>query len=1526
MKELPESRSLYVPQLEHDECGIGFVAHLKGKACHQIVLDALTMLENMEHRGARGADPKTGDGAGILIQIPHQFYKAVCSDLGFELPEAGAYGVGMVFFPNDPVLQEECRKMLNESIENIGFNLLGYRELPCSNHNLGKRTLEVEPKIEQVFVTPKEEWRDEKLEKRLFILRKVGSRLIYRRMPEVKEDFYIPTFSHRTICYKGQLGTEQVRAYFADLSDERVESALALVHSRFSTNTFPQWRLAQPFRYIAHNGEINTIMGNINWMNAKEQLMQSEFFSQEELDLIFPICDPMKSDSRNLDGVVEMLVMSGRSLPHVLMMLIPEAWQENENIQDPKRAFYEYHANLTEPWDGPASICFTDGKVVGATLDRNGLRPSRFCVTSDDRIIMASEAGALPVDPALVIQRGRLQPGKMFVADLEEGRIISDEELKQNICSQAPYREWLDTYQTTLDKLAVNSLEVPVSDTSDLLKRQQMFGISSEELKVILGPMATLGKEPVGSMGLDTPLAALSDQSQHFSHYFKQLFAQVSNPPIDPIREKMVMSLKTWVGGAKNILDEVPESAKVIALPHPILKNEDLARLRHIEHLDFKSSTVHAVFPLGMTLEDGLDKMCKRAAKALRNGANILILSDRKSGSELVPIPMLLAVGAIHHFLIKEQLRSQTALIVETGDARETHHFATLFGFGALAVNPYLAFESLLDMKSKNMIAGEWTDEKLIDNYIKGINYGLLKIFSKMGISTLQSYHGAQIFEILGISQKVVDRCFPGGITRIEGLSFEDIGKEAIVRHKRAFPDVPIPHDHLDVGGIYQWKRHGEKHLFNPETIHLLQRSAKKNDYQVYKKYSHKIDEQLKKAITLRSLLAFNHQPEDAIPIEEVESVASIMKRFATGAMSFGSISHEAHSTLAIAMNRIGAKSNSGEGGEDEIRFEKSENGDWMRSAIKQVASGRFGVTSYYLSEAEELQIKMAQGAKPGEGGQLPGHKVDEWIGRVRHSTPGVGLISPPPHHDIYSIEDLAQLIFDLKNANRHARISVKLVSKAGVGTIAAGVSKAHADHILIAGHDGGTGASPLSSIRHAGLPWELGIAETHQTLVRNNLRSRVVLQVDGQIRTGRDMAIATLLGAEEWGVATAALVVEGCIMMRKCHQNTCPVGIATQNKELRKLFTGKADEVVNFFTFMAMELREIMAQLGFRTVNEMVGQADKLKVREDIDHWKWKTLDLSPILFKAEAAEGVGLYKQQEQDHGLEEILDWKLLASAIASLKYKKPVFGSFPIYNVNRAVGTLLSHEISKKYKGEGLAEGTIHFKFKGSAGQSFSAFGAKGLKMELEGEANDYFGKGLSGAELIVYPHKNSSFVAEENTIIGNVAFYGATSGTAFIRGIAGERFGVRNSGVKAVVEGLGDHGCEYMTGGTVIVLGPTGRNFAAGMSGGTAYIYDPSNLFPANCNMELVDLDPMEPSDLELVYQLIDRHQKATSSELAQRILTSWQESQKAFVKVMPRDYKAVLKAKASANGKTAADTHTVNGATHTEDVPLKKAI
>ena len=1501
MKEISNT-GLYDPSFEKDSCGVGFVANIKGRKSHQIVSDALTMLERMAHRGACGCEPNTGDGAGILIQVPHEFFNSECSKLGFKLPAFGQYGVGLVFFPRDPKVREECRTVLNRQIKKMKMSLLGYRQVPTQHADLGETALASEPVMEQVFIKRLDSGIDpEDFERKLFILRKYSTHIITESVKGVDNQFYFSSLSYKTIAYKGMLTSGQVRYYFADLEHEEVVSALAVIHSRFSTNTFPSWRLAQPFRFIAHNGEINTVQGNINWLKSKEVFFASPYFTQEEINMLLPICNPKQSDSSNLDNTIELLVHAGRSLPHVMMMLIPEAWDGNENMSQEKKDFYEYHANLMEPWDGPASITFTDGKIVGATLDRNGLRPSRFVVTDDDTVIMASEVGVLDIDQSKVVTKGRLQPGKMFVVDLEQGRIISDEELKKNICTRKPYGQWVKENKVKLSELPEPGGSFHKYDPVTFLKRQISFGYTSEDLRVILAQMCETGKEALGSMGNDTPLAVLSKQAQHLSSYFKQLFAQVTNPPIDSIRERLVMSLSTHVGGSLNLLEESPEHCITLELPTPVLSNNEMEKIRYIDHRHLQTKTIYTYFKADGepgSLEKGLNRVCQYVTDAIEDGFTIIILSDRSFDSGHAQIPSLLAVAAVHHDLIRKGLRGKIGLLVEAGDVWETHHFATLIGYGASGVNPYLVYQTIHDMKKRNLFTESLTEEKAIYNYKKAVGGELLKIMSKMGISTLQSYHGAQIFEALGISNEVINQYFSGTVSRIGGLRLDDIASEALAKHQLAFPTTANSSPRLEVGGVYQWKQRGESHLFNPQTIHLLQHSTKTSDYSLFKKYSSLINEQSEKAITLRSLLKF--KKGKSIPIEEVEPIENIFKRFATGAMSFGSISHEAHSTLAIAMNRIGGKSNCGEGGEDEIRFKRKENGDWENSAIKQVASGRFGVTSYYLTNAKELQIKMAQGAKPGEGGQLPGHKVDEWIGRVRHATPGVGLISPPPHHDIYSIEDLAQLIFDLKNANRAARISVKLVSEAGVGTIASGVAKAHADVILIAGHDGGTGASPLSSIRHAGLPWELGLAEAHQTLVRNKLRGRVVLQTDGQIRTGRDLAVAALLGAEEWGVATAALVTTGCIMMRKCHLNTCPVGVATQNKELRALFTGKPEYVVNLFTFLAKELREIMAELGFRTVNEMVGQADRLELSNDQDHWKVNNIDLSRLLFKEPMSLEVALFKQEEQDHGIENVLDKKLIQLAQPALKNVEPVTGEFKITNQDRSVGAMLSNEISKIFLGPGLPKDSVHIKFNGTAGQSFGAFTTGGVTFELEGDANDYFGKGLSGGKLILYPEKIITFNPSKNIIVGNVAFFGATSGEAYIRGMAGERFAVRNSGVKVIVEGVGDHGCEYMTGGTVVVLGDTGRNFAAGMSGGVAYVWDVNKTFAKNCNMEMVAFDPMDGEDEELLRTMIKNHQSLTGSELAAHVLSYWPNSFKQFIKVMPVDYKAVLEKRKAA--------------------------
>lgn len=1497
------SNGLYSPAFEHDACGIGFVANIKEHKSHQIVSDALTILENMEHRGACGCENNTGDGAGIMIQTPHEFFFDECVRLGVHLPPFKKYGVGVLFFPKDIRLKEECRDILNRCAEKLGLEILAYRKVPVNADGIGVTALSVEPEMEQVFVAcPDHINNPDDFERKLFLLKNYASHTIFNTVKQDAIGFYIASFSYKTVVYKGQLTSGQLRHYYPDLSDKRLVSAFGLVHSRFATNTFPSWKLAQPFRYIAHNGEINTLQGNLNWLKTSEKNFTSPYFTKEDMDMLLPIVTSGQSDSACLDNMIELLTLCGRSLPHVMMMLIPEAWDDNDQMDPVKRAFYEFHSAFMEPWDGPASISFTDGKIIGATLDRNGLRPSRYCVTTDDRVIMASETGALPVDPKLVKEYGRLQPGKMFVVDLEQGRIISDEELKQTICSQKPYGEWLNKYKIRLEELPQPRVMFTDIDHDQIFKYQKVFGYSTEDLETIIAPMALDGKEPVGSMGSDVPLAVLSDQPQHISSYFKQLFAQVTNPPIDPIRERMVMSLATFVGNNGNLLNEDPLSCHSVGLKHPILSNYELEKIRSIDTGVFQAKTLQCYFRADgkpNSLKRALDRLCRYAVDAVEDGFEVLILTDRAIDSDHAPIPSLLATAAVHHHLIRKGYRGQVGLVVEAGDVWEVHHFACLVGFGATAINPYLAFATIRDIKEKGLIKTNLDEKQLQKNYIKAVNDGLLKVFSKMGISTLQSYQGAQIFEILGINRSVVDQYFTGAVSRIEGMGLDEIAREVLAKHQFAFSKQTLPFEQLTTGGVFQWKRKGEFHLFNPQTIHLLQQATSKNDYQIFKKYSKLVNDQGEKACTLRSLFDFKRN-RPSIPIDEVEPAENILKRFATGAMSFGSISHEAHSTLAIAMNRIGAKSNTGEGGEDEMRYQPLPNGDSMRSSIKQVASARFGVTSYYLTMADELQIKMAQGAKPGEGGQLPGHKVDEWIGKVRHSTPGVGLISPPPHHDIYSIEDLAQLIFDLKNSNRAARISVKLVSKAGVGTIAAGVAKAKADVVLIAGFDGGTGASPISSIRHAGLPWELGLAETHQTLVKNKLRSRVVVQADGQLRTGRDIAIATLLGAEEWGIATAALVVEGCIMMRKCHENTCPVGVATQNPELRKRFKGDPDHVVNYFKMVVQELREIMAELGFRTVNEMVGQVDSLEPRKDIKHWKYGKLDLSPVLFKEPTSLYTGLYKSEEQDHGLQTQIDWRLLEAAKPALEKKEKVFESFRVINTDRTVGTILSNEISKIYGSEGLADDTIHFKFTGTAGQSFGAFNTKGVTLELEGDANDYFGKGLSGARLVVYPSSQAGFVPEENIIIGNVAFYGATSGSAYIRGKAGERFCVRNSGVHAVVEGVGDHGCEYMTGGRVVVLGDTGRNFAAGMSGGIAYVYDVKGNFATMCNKEMVDLDPVINGDSDELRTMIENHFKTTKSTVAKFILDDFENQLKNFVKVFPRDYKKVLLTKKGA--------------------------
>jgi glutamate synthase (NADPH/NADH) large chain len=1490
--------TLYRPEFEHDACGTGFITYIDGRKSHQIVADALTMLANMEHRGACGCDSDSGDGAGVLIQLPHWFLLEECVKHGIRLPEPGGYGVGMVFFPKKEKLREGTRAIIAAAAQRLGIPVLGYRPVPVRTEGIGVTALSAEPVMEQLFLArPAGLATEADFDRKLYVLRRLIIKTLKEELPAAMEAFYFASLSCRTIVYKGQLTTYQVGMYYPDLSDERVTSAFGLVHSRFSTNTMPSWRLAQPFRYLAHNGEINTLRGNLNWFYAGLPTYTSPYFSAEEMEILLPVIDAGQSDSACLDNIVELLTHCGRSLPHVLMMLVPEAWDGNEQMDPLKKAFYEFHATFMAPWDGPAALNFTDGNLVGAMLDRNGLRPLRYAITNDGRVLVASEAGTLPLAPESIIKKGRLQPGKMFVVDMAAGRILTDREIKAQAAGQQPYGTWLENYQIRMEDLPEPRQVFTDLGAEAVMKYQQVFGYSREDLETVLAPMALDAKEPIGSMGVDVPLAVLSDQPQHLSSYFKQFFAQVTNPPIDPIRERLVMSLATFIGNNGNILDENQMHCHCVAARQPILNNLELEKLRSIDTGSFHAKTLQTYFKADGkpgALQRGLERLCRYAEDAVHDGFEVLILSDRAIDSEHAPIPSLLAVSAVHHHLIKRGMRGSVGLVVEAGDVWEVHHFACLLAFGATAINPYLALATIQTRHAAGHLVSDLPYSKLAYNYIKAVCDGLLKIFSKMGISTLQSYHGAQVFEILGLNQSVVDRYFTGAVTRIQGLGLDEIAKETLFKHFQGFKqETTVGPELLATGGVYQWRRKGEAHMFDPETVHLLQHATRTGNYDTYKKYAKLLNEHPNQLFTIRGLLGFaKHRP--SIALEEVEPAEALMKRFATGAMSFGSISHEAHSTLAIAMNRIGGKSNTGEGGEDPLRYEHMENGDSMRSAIKQIASARFGVTAHYLTNADELQIKMAQGAKPGEGGQLPGHKVDEWIAKVRHATPGVGLISPPPHHDIYSIEDLAQLIFDLKNANRAARINVKLVSKAGVGTIAAGVAKAHADVILISGYDGGTGASPLSSIRHAGLPWELGLAEAHQTLLRNQLRSRVVLQADGQLKTGRDLAVAALLGAEEFGVATAALIAGGCIMMRKCHLNTCPVGVATQDPELRKLFSGKPEHIVNLFRFLAEELREIMAELGFRTLNEMVGRSEFLKVNPDAGHWKAKLIDLDAVLHPAPNISGGTLYNSESQDHGIAEVLDWKLLKHAQPALERQEAVTAEFDVKNTDRTIGTLLSNEIAKRYHAAGLPDDTIRYKFTGSAGQSFGAFSSKGLTFKLEGEANDYVGKGLSGARLAIFPPAASTFIPENNILIGNVALYGATSGELYVRGKAGERFAVRNSGATAVVEGVGDHGCEYMTGGRVLVLGRTGRNFAAGMSGGLAWVYDPEGQFPVNCNPDMVALEGLTETDEAEIQKLLQQHHELTGSHLANFLLGNWEEEVGRFVKVFPLEYKRVL--------------------------------
>lgn len=1505
---LPPKQGLYDPQYEKDACGMGFVAHIKGRKSHDIVRQALSVLVSMEHRGGQGSEPNTGDGAGIMLQIPHRFFAKEMKAQHIELPPSGEYGVGMLFMSRDERIRERHEMVLRRIVEAEGQTFIGFRTVPTNEEGLGQSAKAVKPYVRQLFIGRSSDLQDElAFERKLYIIRKLAEKEIRYTQEDGADSFYIPSMSCRKIVYKGMLTTEQVGRFYLDLQDENLDTAIALVHSRFSTNTFPSWERAHPYRYMIHNGEINTLRGNVNWMHARQTLFQSGIFG-EDLAKIKPVIDHDGSDTAMFDNTFEFLYLAGRPLPHVAMMMVPEPWSNHDSMDEAKKAFYEYHSCLMEPWDGPAAMAFTDGVQICATLDRNGLRPSRYYVTKDDLIILSSEAGVLDIPPEHVLYKDRLRPGRMLVVDTEQGRIIADEEVKARIAAENPYREWLDEHLIDLTDLP-DAPETPEPKHENVQQQQQAFGYTFEELRKILEPMAASGVEPLGSMGYDAPLAILSDRPQRLYNYFKQLFAQVTNPPIDAIREEIVTATGTTIGPERNLLLPEPESCRHIKLETPVLSNEEFAKLRHIRRPGFKSITI----PILFLAEEGaegmraaLQTMCEAADRVIGKGHNIIILSDRGVDEDNAAIPALLAVACLHHHLIRQGTRTKVSLLLESGEPREVHHYALLLGYGVSVVNPYLAFETLDDMIHQGLLGGV-THEKAVKNYIKAATKGVVKILSKMGISTVQSYRGAQIFEAVGLKQEFIDAYFTWTPSRIGGIGLEEIAQEALTQHVRAFAKQAGRDPELDSGGEYQWRKGGEDHLFNPQTIHTLQQACRTNDYKLYKKYSALVQGEYSQNRTLRSL--FELKPAGpAVSIDEVEPVDSIVKRFKTGAMSFGSISKEAHESLAIAMNRLGGKSNSGEGGEDPARFVKDANGDWRRSAIKQVASGRFGVTSNYLVNAEEIQIKMAQGAKPGEGGQLPGRKVYPWVAEVRGSTPGVGLISPPPHHDIYSIEDLAELIYDLKNANPRARINVKLVSEVGVGTIAAGVAKGRADVILVSGYDGGTGASPQGSIRHAGLPWELGLAETHQTLILNNLRDRIVLETDGKMMTGRDLAIAALLGAEEYGFSTAPLVVIGCVMMRVCQLDTCPVGVATQNPELRKNFAGDPQHVVHFMRFIAEELRELMAELGFRTLDEMIGRSECLNVREAIDHWKAKHLDLSSILHQPELPEGSARIRVREQNHGLEETLDMQeLLPLAEPALARQEPVAGTFAICNVNRATGTIVGSEVTRRYGAAGLPEDTIRYTFVGSAGQSFGAFVPGGMTLSVEGDCNDYVGKGLSGGKIIVKPSRQATFVPEENIIIGNTAFYGATSGEAYIRGIAGERFAVRNSGVHVVVEGVGDHGCEYMTGGRVVVLGTTGRNFAAGMSGGIAYVLDRDSSFVDRCNLEMVLLEHVEAEDEALVVKtMIERHVHYTDSTLGERLLRDWETTRRQLVRVIPKDYKRMMEqiAKVEAKGMT----------------------
>ncbi len=1487
---------LYDSEFEHDACGVGFICRIDGTPSHRIVADGLQLLENLEHRGATGADACTGDGAGILLQVPHRFFKDRCTKLGIALPEAGEYGVGVVFLPRHFKTREYSVEAFHEVARQEGQQVLGWRRVPTDNSNVGEAAREKEPEIWQVFIGKGQEaLTDKEFQRKLYIIRRLTTHKVWESNLPDADVFYFTDLSTRTMIYKGMLTTEQLGQYFPDLHDPLMESAVAMVHSRFSTNTFPQWRLAQPFRYLCHNGEINTLRGNINWMKAREALFRSQDFG-DDVQKILPILATKGSDSQRLDNAAEFLCFTGRELPHAMMMLVPEAWEHHAEMDPAKRAFYQYHSCIMEAWDGPATLPFTDGRYVGAILDRNGLRPSRYTISRDGYVVLASEAGALPIDPASVLEKGRLQPGKMLLVDLQEGRMVSDKEIKDRIVSAFDYEAWLEAHQIGLDDLP----EAPAPDAlapKQLEQAQQAFGYTYEDLRLILEPMASKGEVPVGSMGDDTPLAVLSDRPRPLFDYFRQLFAQVTNPPLDAIREELVTSLRTNLGASSNLFEtEAPVHGRMLHLKQPILTNADLARIKKLDRDGFNSCTLHTTFDArggNQALRAAMDALCTQANEALAKGCTMLILSDRNTSRTRVAIPSLLATAGLHHHLIRTGRRMGCSILVESGEPREVHHFCTLLGYGAEAVNPYVALETVATLAVRGDLS-EHDPQQAQKLYLKAICKGILKVMSKMGISTLQSYTGAQIFEAVGLSKSdVIEPWFTGTVSRLGGVGLDVLAEEMRQKHRRAYGST---HDAsrlpLEAGGRFQWRRGGERHLFNPMTVATLQQAVRQNKPETYAAYAKRVNEQTEALCTLRGMLAFAVDENTSISIDDVEPWTAIVKRFKTGAMSYGSISSEVHEALAIAMNRMGGKSNTGEGGEDPARYHHPE----KRSRIKQVASGRFGVTIDYLVSADEIQIKLAQGAKPGEGGQLPGEKVYPWIAKTRHSTPYVGLISPPPHHDIYSIEDLAQLIHDLKNANPDARISVKLVSEVGVGTIAAGVAKAKAEVVLISGHDGGTGASPRTSLAHAGLPWELGLAETQQTLVLNGLRSRVKVECDGQLKTGRDVAIAALLGADEFGFATAPLVTLGCLMMRKCHLNTCPVGIATQDPVLREKFAGEPEHVIRYFNFIAEELRCIMAQLGYRTLDEMVGKVERLRVREGITHWKARHLDLAPLLAKPKAPRSLSVFDVPGQDHGLQDALDQYLIQQAAPALMDGTPVRIPVRIQNTNRTVGTLLSNAISKAWPQNELPDDSIVVQGKGSAGQSFGAFGAKGLTLHLKGEANDYFGKGLSGARLIIQPPDAAAFNPHEQIIIGNVAFYGATSGTAFIRGRAGERFAVRNSGVHAVVEGVGDHACEYMTGGRVVVLGDTGRNFAAGMSGGIAYVLDESGIFAdRRCNRDMVDLEPiLSEEDAAELHALISQHAEATGSSVAEWILRDWQVVVRDFVKVIPREYRRAL--------------------------------